>query len=142
MVLGVPEEVGLALTSVGLSQVPVTAGVQATWRRLTFNYNDAYLPLRERLDTQVMQLRMFRRRAVFANELPMDSPESIAIEKLYMAAEAVDKASMMCQEYEELPFDAQNSWGRENGQELQISIEIAEKTMVWWRGSPRSVRRS
>lgn len=89
MVLGVSEAVRLALTSVGVSQAPVVARLQATWRRCTFKYNDVYLPPRERLDTQVMQLRMFQRRGVFAEELPMDLLESIRTERLHLGGEAV-----------------------------------------------------
>lgn len=129
MVLGIPEAFGLALTSVGVSQLPVVAGAQATWRRFTFNFNDAYLPLHERLDTLEMQLRMFRRRADSVNQLPADFPESIAMEKLRQVGDAVNKAIVMCQEYEDLPIDAQNSWGRDKGQELQITIEGAERKL-------------
>lgn len=119
--------VGLALTSVGVSQIPVTAGAQATWRRYTYKYHEAYVPLRERMDILKMQIRMLTRRAVFPGELPMDLPESIAIEKLYLAGDLVNQASLMCQEYEELPVDSRNSWGREQGKDLRNKIENAEK---------------
>lgn len=74
-----------------------------------------------------MQHRMFQRLGVFAKQFPVDLPESLAIEKLQLAGEAVDKASVLCHEYEEQPADSQNSWGREKGEELQTTIEDAEK---------------
>lgn len=52
-----------------------------------------------------MQLRMSRRRAVSLNQLPVDLPESIAIENLHQADGAVNKAIVMCQEYEDLLID-------------------------------------
>lgn len=129
MVLGVSEAVGLALTTVGVSQVPVLAGVRATWRTGTFNYNDAYAPLLERIETQQMQLRMISRRDVFATVQPMDFPETIAAEKLQLARQALEEASEMCQEYETLSVDAQNAWGREKGSELLKTVENAERKM-------------
>lgn len=61
MVLGVSGAVGLALTSVSVSEIPVAAGAQATWRRYNYKYHDAYVPLRERMDTLKMQIRMLTR---------------------------------------------------------------------------------
>lgn len=127
MVLGVTDVAGLVLTSVGVSQIPVFPGAQATWRRCTSKYQDIYLPLHDRLELIAMQVQMFRRRADFSNQLPMDLPESLSIERLQLAGDLINEASEMCIEYEKLPSDAQNHWGRQNGPDLQNKIETAER---------------
>lgn len=74
-----------------------------------------------------MQLGMFERRVVFANEFGADFPESIVAGELHLAGEAVDRSRVTSQEYDKQSAHAQNDRGHENGQVLQMNIENAEK---------------
>lgn len=129
MVLGASEVAGLALTSVGVAQLPVVAGAQATWERFTFDYHQKFLPLCARLEIANMHIQMLKRRAAVTYPLPMDFPGSVMTEKLDIANEVVTRAVSMCQEYTVLEVTARNSWGRNKGGELKTFIETGEQEM-------------